>query len=142
MPGATIAKSSEPLTTTGTTSRINSSESSWSVPNDERSRIRNNRPAITFNELSGLRWKCTTCDDWHSGPCLDFGFSEPHYWQQSYDKASRWSDLPQQNSRKPNDTFLDPDYCSIDGKDFFVRASSICPSSARPSHSAGACGGR
>jgi hypothetical protein len=87
----------------------------------ERSRIRNTRPSITFDDLSGLRWKCATCEDWHSGPCLDFGFSEPHYWRQDYDKASRWSDPHAQNPRTPNDTFLDPDFCSIDGKDFFIR---------------------
>jgi hypothetical protein len=39
----------------------------------EQSRIRNTRPSVTLDDLAGLRWKCHSCEDWHTGPCLDFG---------------------------------------------------------------------
>ena len=70
----------------------------------ERARIRNTRTAITLEELAGLRWKCTSCDEWHSGPCLDFGYDAPNYW----------------SSKAPN-SFLNEDYCAIENRDFFVR---------------------
>lgn len=38
----------------------------------ERARIRNTRPTVTLDDLANLRWKCSTCEEWHSGPCLDF----------------------------------------------------------------------
>jgi hypothetical protein len=87
----------------------------------ERSRIRNTRPSVTFDDLSSLRWKCASCDEWHGGPCLDFGFEEPHYWNKSHERASRWTNLIPRGLKKPSRTFLDSDYCSIDGESFFVR---------------------
>ena len=87
----------------------------------ERSCIRNTRPSITFEELSTLRWKCASCDDWHTGPCLDFGFSEPYYWNNNHERASRWTNLIPRGLKKPSKTFLDSDYCSIDDESFFVR---------------------
>jgi hypothetical protein len=87
----------------------------------ERCRIRNTRPSVTFDDLSLLRWKCPNCEDWHSGPCLDFGFSEPWYWKKEYENSGRWNEVSAEGLRTPSETFLDPDYCSIDGRDFFVR---------------------
>lgn len=87
----------------------------------ERSRIRNTRPAVTFDQLSNLRWKCGSCDEWHTGPCLDFGFSQPYHWTKDLDRSSRWSNLIPRALNKPNPTFLDQDYCSIKGESFFVR---------------------
>jgi hypothetical protein len=87
----------------------------------ERARIRNTRPSITFDDLSALRWKCSNCDEWHTGPCLDFGFSEPYYWNKNLERASRWSNLIPRKLKKPGPTFLDLDYCSINGESFFVR---------------------
>jgi len=87
----------------------------------ERARIRNTHPSTTLDDLSALRWKCSSCDDWHSGPCLDFGFSEPYNWNKNHEKASRWSNLVPRKLKKPSATFLDLDYCSIDGESFFVR---------------------
>lgn len=46
----------------------------------ERTRIRNTKPIVTLEDLTGLRWKCGSCEEWHTGPCLDFGYSTPHYW--------------------------------------------------------------
>src|SRR4051812_23179870 len=37
----------------------------------ERTRIRNTRPTVTLSDLSGLRWKCGGCEEWHTGPMLD-----------------------------------------------------------------------
>lgn len=87
----------------------------------ERARIRNTRPSVTFEDIAKLRWKCGGCDQWHVGACLDFGFSEPYYWSDTFDKGRRWSDDPPGSPPKLNNTFLDPDYCSIKGEHFFVR---------------------
>jgi hypothetical protein len=87
----------------------------------ERAGIRHTRPSVTFEDLAGLRWKCSSCDQWHTGPCLDFGFSEPYYWSKDCEKASRWSNLLPRAIKKPSATFLDTDYCSIEGQSFFVR---------------------
>lgn len=73
----------------------------------ERACIRNTRPSVTLDELAGLRWKCGKCDEWHSGPCFDFGYDEPFYWSGEYAKAGN--------------SFLNADYCSIEDRDFFVR---------------------
>jgi hypothetical protein len=67
-------------------------------------RVRNTRPAVTLEDLSSMRWKCGTCDEWHTGPCLDFGYDEPYYW-----------------SGENESSHLNDDFCSIDHRDFFVR---------------------
>src|SRR5262245_24372704 len=54
----------------------------------ERSRIRNTRPTVTFDDLANLRWKCGTCDEWHTGPCLDFSEDAPYYWTKEHEKAN------------------------------------------------------
>lgn len=87
----------------------------------ERSRIRNTRLSVTLDDLAGLRWKCGSCDEWHTGPALDFGFDEPYSWEESYEKASRWSVLPSGTIEKPSRSFLDEDYCAINDEYFFVR---------------------
>jgi hypothetical protein len=87
----------------------------------ERARIRNTRPAVTLDDLAGLRWKCGSCDEWHTGPCLDFGYSEPHFWGNDCKKASRFSNLIPRKLKKPSKTFLDLDYCCINDETFFVR---------------------
>ena len=84
----------------------------------KRSRIRNTHPEVSLDDLANLKWKCGACDEWHSGPCLDFGYSQPHYWNREHDEAY---DLSNTVSRSTSGTFLDSDYCSIDGHDFFVR---------------------
>jgi hypothetical protein len=87
----------------------------------ERARIRNTRTDLTLDDLKDLRWKCGTCEEWHTGPCLDFGTSEPCYWTKEHAKASRIAALLPLWSKKRRKTFLDSDYCAIEGKDFFVR---------------------
>jgi hypothetical protein len=87
----------------------------------ERTKIRNTRPSVTFNDLSGLRWKCGSCEEWHTGPCLDFGFSQPSHWNKEFEKKSQWTNLIPRSLRKSSPTFLDQDFCSIDGESFFVR---------------------
>lgn len=113
---------------------LQASHGGWdSVPDDEqkivlvcsecyeRSRIRNTKPSVTLDDLASLRWKCGNCEEWHIGPCLDFGFSEPYYWNKDYDKASRWTNLVPQGIKHPRKTFLDANFCSIDGEYSFVR---------------------
>ena len=78
----------------------------------ELARIRNTRTKVTLDDLAGLRWKCSSCDEWHRGPILDVAYHSPHYWQNEYAKVS-----PPDSSFK---TFLNEDYCQI-GDDRFVR---------------------
>lgn len=73
----------------------------------ERSRIRNTRTDVSFEELANLRWKCHCCEEWHYGPCLDFSYDSPDYW------SSELKELPT--------NYLDEDICIIDGEDYFVR---------------------
>ncbi|HET9364396.1 MAG TPA: DUF2199 domain-containing protein [Candidatus Angelobacter sp.] len=87
----------------------------------ERARIRNTRPSVTLDDLADLRWKCGHCDVWHSGPCLDFGYDEPHHWTKEHGEASRKHKLLPGWSKKRNSTFLTEDYCAIDDEYFFVR---------------------
>lgn len=87
----------------------------------ERARIRNTRPAETLDDLAGLRWKCGSCAAWHNGPVLDFGYAQPHFWKDIYDKGHRWSVLPSGVIEKRSASFLDDDYCAIDDEYFFVR---------------------
>jgi hypothetical protein len=87
----------------------------------ERSRIRNTKTAFTLDDLAGLRWKCGGCDEWHTGPCLDFGHNAPIYWGKQFDEAGLAS-----NQERPK-TFLSDDYCSIEDRDFFVRGNIHLP---------------
>jgi hypothetical protein len=87
----------------------------------ERSRIRNTRPSVTFDDLADLRWKCSACEEWHTGPCLDFTESSPYYWSDEHAEASHRFSLMPNWSKKRNKTFLDEDYCAIEDRDFFVR---------------------
>jgi len=87
----------------------------------ERARIRNTRPSVTLDDLAALRWKCGACDEWHTGPCLDFGVDSPYYWSDDHEKASKRFSLLPEWSKKHKKTFLDEDYCAIEDRDFFVR---------------------
>jgi hypothetical protein len=75
----------------------------------ELARIRNTRTRITLADLAKLRWKCATCEEWHSGPCLALSYDSPAYWT--------WGKHDLQGEQ----TFLNSDYCSIQGEYFFVR---------------------
>lgn len=87
----------------------------------ERARIRNTRPSVTLDDLAGLRWKCGSCDEWHTGPCLDFGYNSPYYWLDEHEKTSKKASLLPSWSKNHKKTFLDEDYCAIEDRDFFVR---------------------
>jgi hypothetical protein len=78
----------------------------------ERARIRNTRTPVTLDDLSGLRWKCSSCEEWHYGPVLDLTYDAPYYWNNEYERTS----LPGIAQK----TFLNEDYCQIDD-DYFVR---------------------
>ena len=83
----------------------------------EAARIRNTRTEVTLDDLANLRWKCHTCEEWHNGPSLDFGYDAPAYWSDDYKSAELTSlaldELPE--------WLLTEDLCIIDGKNFFVR---------------------
>jgi hypothetical protein len=84
----------------------------------ERIRIRNSRTDVTFDDLSSLRWKCHSCEEWHTGPCLDFSYNAPIYWSEEDEKANQAS---LRNVDQSPSTFLDEDLCIINDEDFFVR---------------------
>jgi hypothetical protein len=87
----------------------------------ERARIRNTRTAVTLDDLANLKWKCTSCEEWHTGPCLDFSYGAPYYWTKEHEEESRRAGLHPKLGKGYPKTFLDEDFCVIDGKDFFVR---------------------
>ena len=87
----------------------------------ERARIRNTRPSVTLEDLNDLRWKCGSCEEWHTGRCLDFGYDAPDYWLEEHEKASHRAGLLPSWGKKRSKTFLDEDFCAIEGRDFFVR---------------------
>ncbi len=63
--------------------------------------------------LLGNPWKCTSCDEWHTG-LFDLGFDSPVYWNERIKLADN-EDVIFDSS------FLSSDLCVIDGEDFFVR---------------------
>jgi len=87
----------------------------------ERARIRNTSTSMKLDDLNDLRWKCFTCEEWHTGPCLDFAYSQPYYSS----GEGRTSASPLELFRNWRDgrltTFLTEDYCAIDNTDFFIR---------------------
>jgi hypothetical protein len=82
----------------------------------ERARIQNTKTAVTLNDLESLRWKCSSCEDWHSGPCLDFSYRAPYYWRNDKQATDHETSKPMQRPA----TFLSKDYCAIDNEHFFV----------------------
>jgi hypothetical protein len=84
----------------------------------EMARIRNTRTDVTLDDLSGLRWKCHSCEEWHTGPCLDFSYDAPYYWNEDEPEASESESFG--NYELPR-SFLDEDICVLNGEHFFVR---------------------
>jgi hypothetical protein len=85
----------------------------------ERSRIRNTRTSVSFDDLTNLRWKCGTCEEWHTGPCLDFSYDAPYYWLEEHDNANDADCSEVQAAIQKH--FLNEDFCAIEDHDFFVR---------------------
>lgn len=80
----------------------------------ERAHVRNERPTVGLDDLAGLRWKCGGCEEWHRGPCLDYGYSAPFYWRKELADDGRMA-----GERRLS--FLDSDYCAVEDEHFFVR---------------------
>ncbi len=88
----------------------------------ERSRIRNTCTSVTLDHLADIRWKCGHCEEWHTGPCLDFGYDAPFYWSKENESENRRARLlPNWGKEEDRKTFLDRNYCAIEGQYFFVR---------------------
>lgn len=87
----------------------------------QRCRIRNTRTSLTLDKLDRLRWKCATCEEGHTGPCLDFSYDAPYYLLKEHQEAREHVTLQQVKAGEPPETFLDEDYCVIEDDDFFVR---------------------
>ena len=86
----------------------------------ELCRIRNTRTDVSFEDLSSLRWKCGTCEEWHYGPCLDFSYDAPLYWGSEHDEANETGFFDSGKEGLPT-TYLDEDICVLDGEHYFVR---------------------
>jgi len=84
----------------------------------ENARIRNTRTGVTLEDLESLRWKCHTCEEWHTGVTLDFGSDAPIYWGDEEEKTKQSE--PPDLSQLPQ-SFLNSDFCIIGGKNYFVR---------------------
>lgn len=78
----------------------------------ERSRIRNTKTSVTLEDLGRLRWKCHSCEQWHTGPCLDFSYDAPYYWRKEYEHNGEVG-TPR--------SFMNEDFCCIEDHDFFAR---------------------
>ena len=87
----------------------------------ERTRIRNTKPAVTLDDLAGIRWKCGSCEEWHHGPILDLSFDQPDHWPETYDHSVRWTLSKSGILEKHSNSFLDSDYCVVEDKSFFFR---------------------
>lgn len=83
-------------------------------------RIRNTRTDVSFEDLTSLRWKCGTCEEWHYGPCLDFGYDAPDYWTSENEEANEIGFFDSGKEGLPA-TFLNEDICVLDGEHYFVR---------------------
>jgi hypothetical protein len=86
----------------------------------ELCRIRNTRTDASFEDLSSLRWKCGSCEEWHYGPCLDFSFDSPFYWTSENDEVNEIGFFDSAKEGLPT-MFLDEDICVMDGEHYFVR---------------------
>jgi hypothetical protein len=87
----------------------------------KRAHIRNIHPAVNLEDLARVRWRCHSCDEWHTGACLDLSFGAPDYWRDEYEESNRSAHLSSDWSRKRHKSFLSGDYCAIDDENFFVR---------------------
>jgi hypothetical protein len=87
----------------------------------ERARIRNTRTSTSLDDLTDLRWKCGSCDEWHTGPCLDFSYGAPIHWTDEHERENDKSSLLPSWIGKKRKTFLNEDFCVIDDEHFFIR---------------------
>jgi hypothetical protein len=92
-----------------------------------RARIRNTLTTLSLSDLDNLRWKCGSCEEWHTGPCLDFSYDSPDYWQKEHDEGNNRDRLLPDSSSAQFGTFLNADYCAIEDRDFFVRGNIHLP---------------
>src|SRR6185436_1773853 len=93
----------------------------------ERARIRNTHPTVTLDDLANFRWKCGSCEEWHTGPCLDFTYDSPAYWKEEHEAGSSPDSVGFSSIDSHPRTFLNEDYCAIDDQDFFVRGNIHLP---------------
>lgn len=87
----------------------------------QRTRIRNTLTSLTLDTLDQLRWKCGTCEEWHTGPCLDFSYDAPFYWLKEHQESEQHVTPQQVRAGQHPQTFLDEDYCVIEDENFFIR---------------------
>lgn len=86
----------------------------------EQTRIHNTRTATSLEDLSGFHWKCGSCEEWHTGAILDSSYAAPEYWSENYEEVSSQIHFPFGSLEAPPPTFLNKNYCAIEGKNFFA----------------------
>jgi hypothetical protein len=82
---------------------------------------------VTLEDLANMRWKCGSCEEWHTGECLDFSYDSPYYWSKEYEEASGGDEPLAGSSEERPATFLGEDYCAIEDHDFFMRGNIHLP---------------
>ncbi len=86
----------------------------------ERSRIRNTRTEVSFDDLSQPRWKCGSCEEWHYGPCLNFSHLSPTYWT-AENEAANQIEIFLSGSEQLLTNLLTEDICILDSEHYFIR---------------------
>ena len=84
-----------------------------------RVRIRNTRTATTLDDVANVRWKCGTCEKWHTG-VPDFGYDTPDPWTDEDEEKHEKSRLRSILRKKPK-TWRDEDYAVRNDEEFYVR---------------------
>ena len=79
-----------------------------------------------FEEFESLRWKCDSCEEWHYGPCLDFGFIQPVFWTKENEAANEAAQFDSHAEKLPAN-LLTEDVCIINGEHYFVRGTIHLP---------------
>jgi hypothetical protein len=92
-----------------------------------RARIRNTRTTSSLADLDDFRWKCASCEEWHTGACLDFGADFPYSWSEEHEKENKKLRLFPNWGKKKRPTYLEEEYCVIEERDFFIRGNIHLP---------------
>jgi hypothetical protein len=87
----------------------------------KKARHQNTKTDSTLNELAGVRWKCGSCEEWHTGPVFDISYDHPDYWSDENVESFRREQKAGAPVRNLNGTFLDEDFCAVNGEHYFMR---------------------
>jgi hypothetical protein len=92
-----------------------------------KARHQNTKTDSSLDSLSEVRWKCGSCEEWHTGAVLDIGYDHPDFWSDENTEAFQHAKRAGAPDRDLNGTFLDEDFCAVDGNHFFMRGRIALP---------------